>query len=110
MVVAGTELEKWYLEGRYRPYSNSMLLDLVADIKAIVPEYVRISRVLRDIPVKFITAGYKDSLRGPGQKKNAGEGYGMPLYPLPGIRAPPRGRVENRGACPEKNGLRSIGR
>ena len=65
MVVAGTELEKWYKDGRYQPYDNSTLLDLVADIKAIVPKYVRISRVLRDIPVKFIVAGYKDSLRGP---------------------------------------------
>jgi elongator complex protein 3 len=69
MVVAGTELEKWYLEGRYQPYNNSTLLDLVAEIKAIVPKYVRISRVLRDIPVKFITAGYKDSLRGPVKKR-----------------------------------------
>jgi elongator complex protein 3 len=69
MVVAGTELEKWFLDGRYQPYDNSTLLDLVAGIKAIVPKYVRISRVLRDIPVKFITAGYKDSLRGPVKKR-----------------------------------------
>ena len=69
MVVAGTELEKWYQEGRYQPYNNSTLLDLVADIKAIVPKYVRISRVLRDIPVKFIVAGYKYSLRGPVKKR-----------------------------------------
>ena len=69
MVVAGTELEKWYREGRYQPYDDNTLLDLVADIKAIVPKYVRISRVLRDIPVKFIVAGYKDSLRGPVKKR-----------------------------------------
>jgi elongator complex protein 3 len=69
MVIIGTELEKWYKEGRYQPYANNTMLDLVADIKAIVPEYVRISRVLRDIPVKFITAGYKDSLRGPVKKR-----------------------------------------
>ena len=41
----------------------------MSDIKAIVPKYVRISRVLRDIPVKFIVAGYKDSLRGPVKKR-----------------------------------------
>jgi elongator complex protein 3 len=69
MVVAGTVLEKWYLEGRYRPYDDNTLLDLVAEIKAVVPRYVRISRVLRDIPVKFIVAGYKDSLRGPVKKR-----------------------------------------
>jgi elongator complex protein 3 len=69
MVVSGTTLEKWYQEGRYQPYDNSTLIDLVAEIKAIVPKYVRISRVLRDIPVKFIVAGYKDSLRGPVKKR-----------------------------------------
>jgi len=69
MVVAGTELEKWYKEGNYQPYDDETMIDLVADIKAIVPPYVRISRVLRDIPVKFITAGLKDSLRGPVKKR-----------------------------------------
>jgi elongator complex protein 3 len=69
MVVAGTELEKWYRQGRYQLYDDRTLLDLVADIKAMVPKYVRISRVLRDIPVKFIVAGYKDSLRGPVKKR-----------------------------------------
>jgi elongator complex protein 3 len=63
MVVEGTELEKWYQEGRYQPYPIDTMIDLMADIKAIVPKYVRISRVLRDIPAKFITAGCKDSLR-----------------------------------------------
>jgi len=64
MVVEGTELEKWYLENRYQPYEISTMVNLMADIKSIVPKYVRISRVLRDIPAKFITAGCKDSLRG----------------------------------------------
>ena len=64
MVIEGTELEKWYREGRYHPYPNETMIDLLADIKAIVPPYVRISRVLRDIPPKFIVAGCKDSLRG----------------------------------------------
>lgn len=63
MVVAGTEMEMWQKEGRYRPYDNDVMVDLVADIKAIVPKYVRISRVLRDIPAKFIVGGLKDSLR-----------------------------------------------
>jgi elongator complex protein 3 len=63
MVVTGTELEKWYLAGRYQPYGRQTMTDLMVDIKSIVPGYVRISRVLRDIPSKFITAGLKDSLR-----------------------------------------------
>jgi len=64
MVVAGTELERWYQEGRYQPYDIDTMVNLLIDIKSIVPKYVRISRVLRDIPSKFITAGCKDSLRG----------------------------------------------
>jgi elongator complex protein 3 len=64
MVVEGTELEKWYKEGRYQPYEISTMVRLMVEIKSIVPKYVRISRVLRDIPAKFITAGCKDSLRG----------------------------------------------
>jgi elongator complex protein 3 len=63
MVVQGTELEKWYRDGRYRPYSDETMVDLIVAIKALVPGYVRISRVLRDIPSKFIVAGLKDSLR-----------------------------------------------
>jgi elongator complex protein 3 len=39
------------------------MVNLTIAIKTIVPEYVRISRVLRDIPSKFIVAGLKDSLR-----------------------------------------------
>ena len=64
MVVEGTELERWYKEDRYQPYEISTMINLMADIKSIVPKYVRISRVLRDIPAKYITAGCKDSLRG----------------------------------------------
>jgi elongator complex protein 3 len=63
MVVEGTELERWYLDGQYQPYTDDIMTDLVADIKTIVPGYVRISRVLRDIPSEFIVGGLKDSLR-----------------------------------------------
>jgi elongator complex protein 3 len=63
MVVAGTELEKWYQEGRYQPYDDDTMINLIAEIKSIVPKYVRISRILRDIPPKFIVSGLKDSLR-----------------------------------------------
>ncbi len=63
MVISGTELERWLLEGKYAPYDDATMLDLICRIKAIVPPYVRISRVLRDIPSKFIVGGLKDSLR-----------------------------------------------
>ncbi len=64
MVVEGTELEKWYQEGRFTPYDFDTMVNLLVDIKAMVPRYVRISRVLRDIPPQFITGGPRNSLRG----------------------------------------------
>ena len=63
MVVAGTELEKWYRAKRYQPYDANTMVNLMVGMKSVVPRYVRISRVLRDIPPKFIVAGCKDSLR-----------------------------------------------
>jgi elongator complex protein 3 len=63
MVVEGTGLEKWYREGRYQPYDNETMVDLIIRIKAMIPKYVRVARVLRDIPSRFIVAGLKDSLR-----------------------------------------------
>lgn len=63
MVVGGTELEKWFRDKRYYPYDDDTMIQLIVDIKFVVPRYVRISRVLRDIPAKFIVGGLKDSLR-----------------------------------------------
>lgn len=60
LVVKGTELERWYHEGRYRPYDMEELASLLVDIKRIVPPYVRISRLMRDMPVQFIVAGCRD--------------------------------------------------
>ena len=63
MVIIGTELERWYRKGYYQSYDDETMTNLIIDIKTTVPRYVRISRVLRDIPSKFIVAGLKDSLR-----------------------------------------------
>jgi len=64
LVVTSAELEKWYHAGRYTPYSMDEMVGLIADIKNAVPGYVRIPRVMRDIPTRFIVAGCRDlSLR-----------------------------------------------
>lgn len=64
LVVRGTELEKWYREGIYTPYSYDSMINLLVAIKALVPRYTRISRVMRDIPSSFIVGGVTESLRG----------------------------------------------
>jgi elongator complex protein 3 len=64
LVVSGTELEQWYREGKYTPYSIDEMVHLIADIKSAIPAYVRIPRVMRDIPTRYIVAGCRDlSLR-----------------------------------------------
>ncbi|MCL2707153.1 MAG: tRNA uridine(34) 5-carboxymethylaminomethyl modification radical SAM/GNAT enzyme Elp3 [Dehalococcoidia bacterium] len=63
MVVEGTIMEQWYRDGLYSPYANDVMLKLMADIKSEVPPYVRISRVLRDIPANYIVGGLRDSVR-----------------------------------------------
>jgi elongator complex protein 3 len=46
------------------------MIDLLMAIKAVIPKYVRISRLMRDIPSKFIIAGSRDlALRGTIKKK-----------------------------------------
>ena len=74
MVIEGTELEKWYHDGRYRPYDDETMINLIIEIKSIVPQYVRISRVLRDIPAKFIVGGLKNSLRGVAKERMRQQG------------------------------------
>jgi len=70
LVVAGSELESWYRDGRYQPYGDEEMIDLLVDIKALVPKYVRIPRLMRDIPSKFIIAGSRDlALRGTIRKR-----------------------------------------
>jgi elongator complex protein 3 len=70
LVVTGSELEKWYRDNRYQPYDNNEMIDLLVDIKSLIPKYVRVSRLMRDIPSKFIIAGCKDlALRGSIRKR-----------------------------------------
>lgn len=51
------ELNKWYQEGKYKPYSAKQLLKLLLKIKEITPPWIRINRLIRDIPEESIIAG-----------------------------------------------------
>ena len=61
LVINGTELYEWWKEGKYSPYSDSELIDLIAKVKTNLPPYVRIQRIMRDIPATLIEAGCKNS-------------------------------------------------
>jgi elongator complex protein 3 len=59
VVTAGSLLYQWYKQGKYQPYTDQILQELIAKCKAVVPPYVRIMRLIRDIPEGSIIAGNK---------------------------------------------------
>lgn len=59
VVTAGSLLYEWYKQGKYKPYSDKVLQELIVECKAAVPTYVRIIRLIRDIPGESIIAGNK---------------------------------------------------
>jgi elongator complex protein 3 len=61
LVTENTVLEKMYFSQKYLPYSEKEVINLIADIKEIVPKWVRIMRVQRDIPATKILAGINKS-------------------------------------------------
>jgi len=52
-----TALYKLYLKGNYKPYSEKTLIDVIVKAKKKIPYYVRVERVLRDIPSYRIIKG-----------------------------------------------------
>jgi elongator complex protein 3 len=50
-------LYKWWQKKKYKPYTKEQLISLVKSIKKIVPYYIRIQRITRDIPSQSIAAG-----------------------------------------------------
>lgn len=58
-LLPGTELLAYWQRGAYRPYTTEELVSLLADVKATVPPYCRINRVVRDIPSTHVVAGNK---------------------------------------------------
>jgi ELP3 family radical SAM enzyme/protein acetyltransferase len=69
--VPWTEIEKWYKDGTYKPYaeltlyhdindessSYNPLVELLIDVKSRVKPWVRLNRVIRDIPNSYIIGG-----------------------------------------------------
>ncbi|MBU0625214.1 tRNA uridine(34) 5-carboxymethylaminomethyl modification radical SAM/GNAT enzyme Elp3 [Patescibacteria group bacterium] len=56
-VIANTELSDWWRAGRYLPYDNQALKEVIIAAKVDLPRYCRLSRIIRDIPSPSIQAG-----------------------------------------------------
>jgi len=70
LVLKGTKAYEWWRRGEYKPYTTEEAAHLILEIKKIVPLWVRIMRVQRDIPAYLIEAGVnRSNLRELVQKK-----------------------------------------
>jgi elongator complex protein 3 len=61
LVVKGTELYDQWMSGKYAPPSLEDTVDLLSEVKGLIPPWIRILRIQRDIPVKLIEAGVRKS-------------------------------------------------
>jgi elongator complex protein 3 len=61
LVLKGTKAYEWQDEGTYEPYTTAEATELIVQVKKMVPPWVRIMRVQRDIPSPLIVAGVKKS-------------------------------------------------
>ncbi|MEM5804861.1 MAG: tRNA uridine(34) 5-carboxymethylaminomethyl modification radical SAM/GNAT enzyme Elp3 [Candidatus Aenigmatarchaeota archaeon] len=55
-VIKGTPLEKAFNAKDFKPYTTGQIVDTIVRIKQIVPQHVRIMRVMRDIPAQYIAS------------------------------------------------------
>jgi len=60
-VLKTAQLYTLWQAKKYRPYTEKQLVSLLMDIKKTIPPYVRIQRIIRDIPAGDIVAGSKTS-------------------------------------------------
>ncbi len=60
LVIRGTGLYELWRTGRYKNYTPSFLVDLIARILALVPPWTRVYRVQRDIPMPLVSSGVEN--------------------------------------------------
>ncbi len=101
--IVKSDISDWYNEGSYIPYAEKNLKDLIDVLKYYkvnVQPWVRIQRLVRDIPKKSIEAGYEkisnlrqiiqDEMKKEGKKCNCIRCFEIddnePLYPTLVVR------------------------
>lgn len=58
-VIKGAQLEKDFLEGKYKPYDEETTKKILVDMISLVPPYCRVMRVMRELPPVYVVAGLK---------------------------------------------------
>jgi elongator complex protein 3 len=59
VVTQGSLLYRWWEQGKYQAYSDETLGNIILACKKATPPWVRIVRLVRDIPAESIVAGSK---------------------------------------------------
>ncbi len=57
LVLQNTPLYEQFLQGKYKPYSDDQMIRVLSEVKKMVPRWVRIMRVQREISSSEIVAG-----------------------------------------------------
>lgn len=60
LVIRGTLLYEMWKRGEYRNYSPDLLVEVVAKALSLVPPWVRVYRIQRDIPMPLVTSGVEN--------------------------------------------------
>lgn len=63
LVIKGTKLYDMWKNGEYKPYTTEEVVELIARAKKYFPEWVRVQRVQRDIPVNVAIGLDKGNVR-----------------------------------------------
>lgn len=61
LVTKGTSLYRLWKMGKYQPLDTGAAVDMISHMMERMPPWIRVQRMQRDIPVKFIEAGVKRS-------------------------------------------------
>ncbi len=56
-VLQGAGLVNLYKKGKYLPYSEQQIKEIITKIFKIIPNYCRVMRVMREIPPEYLVAG-----------------------------------------------------
>lgn len=63
-VVPFTKIEKWYKNGTYVPYNWELLTNILLKTKALMLPWIRLNRIVRDIPNNYsLNPVYNSNLR-----------------------------------------------
>ncbi len=61
LITEGSEFYDLWKNGEFEPYTSQEAVDLIVEVKKILPKWVRTMRIQRDIPATLIEAGVKKS-------------------------------------------------